>query len=974
MDNQSSSIPSQIINDFEAVYRNGNVPRLQDFLLDDVRTPPGLVHKLIRLDVEYRRKRGLPIEVEHYLAAVHSLAEQEDLLIEVVEAEHRQRQERGEVSLLQEHARRFPAVAKWLSEWLLASTVDFTAATPGRRGESAAELPVLPGYEILSVLGKGGMGIVYKARHLALGRLVALKRIKGGTGVSSAELARFRTETEAVARLQHPNVVQIHEVGEHGGLPYFTMEYCGGGTLAGKLAGTPIPAPDAARLAETLARAMDAAHQKNIVHRDLKPHNIVLTEDGTPKIGDFGLARKLDAPAQQTHSGAILGTPSYMAPEQARGDAKALGPLVDVYALGAILYEMLTGRPPFKAATRLDTVFQVLNDEPVPVRQLNGAVPRDLETICLKCLHKEAGRRYAGAAEVADDLRRYQAGQPIEARPVGLPERMAKWVKRRPALAGLVLVAAAAMVALVGGLVYVADLNSSLNTANDDLKSSNEQLSLANAEVQRRLAQSHVDAARLAGQRGLWREAIKLYDQALAEGHPDVTAIRLDRIKARMNTTDNANVLVELDALAGKSQPGKHAALVDLYRGMFMTSLDVERAEKLIRRALQQELPLAERFFARAQVEAQTIPESLSFLQKAIAHDPYHLHARGHACFMLAALGELREARELALQTKALFPEDEDNHVRLAYIAILARDQAGTEQWLRRVPKDYRGVLSVTRDIMTLIDDAIPGPPSSLTGDSVSTVLFAARLSGLMLRLASVIPTQTVKSGNVIGMAPVFLLKTLPVSNLRSFMAIPKLLANNDQQQDAFLTDVLHVLPDATLTFVKARKSARVRDTATLELALKRKSSILRPDTLRACILDFLIWAESDGLVSVRKTVGPPPDKRALGHLRERLRLPFQVRDALWLNRFTAVAYRYEDLGLAQYLLADWERMHPRDPNLAPWKALVHWKSGAHAQALRAARQVASWHPLAPTMREVIRTTSEGLRKDLRELAPALKP
>ena len=270
------------------------------------------------------------------------------------------------------------------------------------------------------------MGVVYKARHLKLGRVVALKMILAGGHAGAADLARFKTEAEAVARLQHPNIVQIFEVGEHGGLPFLSLEFCGGGSLDKKLAGTPLPPKEAAALVETLARAVQAAHDKGVVHRDLKPANVLLTEDSTPKITDFGLAKKLDADAGQTRTGAVMGTPSYMAPEQAGGKTAEMGPACDVYSLGAILYECLTGRPPFKAATTLETLQQVMADDPVPPRQLQPKTPRDLETVCLKCLEKQPGRRYGTAPELAEELRRFQAGEPVRARAVGTVERAAK--------------------------------------------------------------------------------------------------------------------------------------------------------------------------------------------------------------------------------------------------------------------------------------------------------------------------------------------------------------------------------------------------------------------------------------------------------------------------------------------------------------------------------------------------------------------
>jgi WD40 repeat protein len=315
--------------------------------------------------------------------------------------------------------------------------------------------PEIAGYEILSELGRGAMGVVYRAQQLRLfNRPVALKMILAGSHASADQLSRFRTEAEAVARLQHPNIVQIYEVGEHNGLPYFSLELVEGGSLLQHLDGTPIPPHDAAQLVETVAHAVHAAHQRGIIHRDLKPGNVLLTADGTPKITDFGLAKKIDSDAGQTASGAIVGTPSYMAPEQARRNQtrdrsqEAVGPAADIYALGAILYELLTGRPPFKAATYLETILQVVSQEPAPPRLLQPSAPRDLETICLKCLQMEPRQRYATAEELSQDLRRFRECKPITARPVGLLERGWRWCRRNRLVAGLL---AAVALSLVGG-------------------------------------------------------------------------------------------------------------------------------------------------------------------------------------------------------------------------------------------------------------------------------------------------------------------------------------------------------------------------------------------------------------------------------------------------------------------------------------------------------------------------------------------
>ncbi len=307
------------------------------------------------------------------------------------------------------------------------------------------QLPAIPGYKVDAVLGHGGMGIVYKARHLKLNRPVALKMMLYGAVATSSEQARFQREAEAVAALHHPHIVPIYDVGEADGRPYYTMEFLEGGSLARKLAGKPQPAAAAASSSLTLAEAVQAAHSAGIIHRDLKPSNTLLTADGELKISDFGLARRLDVDQSLTWTAANVGTPSYMAPEQALGKANAFSPAVDIYALGALLYEMLTGRPPFRAETAAETQRQLITEEPVPPSRLNASVPRDLETICLKCLHKEPARRYRTAAVLADDLGRFQRGEPISARRVGVFERFWKWVRRHPGPA----IAAASVAILV---------------------------------------------------------------------------------------------------------------------------------------------------------------------------------------------------------------------------------------------------------------------------------------------------------------------------------------------------------------------------------------------------------------------------------------------------------------------------------------------------------------------------------------------
>ncbi len=353
---------------------------------------------------------------------------------------------------------------RWRQMCAVEAELDALFPTPGPDPDAdihaplpaGADLPRVPGYEVEAVLGRGGMGIVYKARHLRLNRFVALKMLIAGRYAGPPERARFQREAEAVASLRHANFVQVYDVGDHDGCPYFTMEFLEGGSLAQALAGTPQPALQAAALLTSLADAVQVAHQAGIVHRDLKPANILLAADGTAKIADFGLARHFDEEPALTLSGARVGTPSYMAPEQVMGKSSTIGPAADIYALGALLYEMLTGRPPFRGETATETERQVIAEEPVPPARLNPKVPRDLETICLKCLHKDPQRRYATAAALAEDLKRFQQDEPITARPAGLLERTVKWVRRHPTPAAMLAASILLAMMLVGGSLWLA--------------------------------------------------------------------------------------------------------------------------------------------------------------------------------------------------------------------------------------------------------------------------------------------------------------------------------------------------------------------------------------------------------------------------------------------------------------------------------------------------------------------------------------
>jgi WD40 repeat protein len=459
--------------------------------------PPVLLHAehVCRRFEAAWRTGGRPAIEEHLAGEPEPVARflLRELLL--VETEYRRRD--GEMPRAEEYRQRFPALdSGWLAAALGTPTVSGLYPPNGAAGATAPDTDLsirgrnLGDYELLEEVGRGGMGVVYKARQKSLNRLVAIKLIRAGQLASPVEVQRFRAEAENTAHLDHPRIVPIYEVGEWRAAdmgpptPYFVMKLCEGGSLAGRLsaigyrlsADSRQPIADsrwATRLVAAVAEAVHYAHQHGILHRDLKPANILLDAEGQPHVTDFGLAKRLAGPGREpggtlTQSGAIVGTPGYLAPEQARGDSKRVTTAADVYALGAILYELLTGQPPFRGETAAEALLQVLEAEAVPPSRLRPGLPRDLETVCLKCLQKEPPQRYASAQELADDLDRFLAGGPVRARPSGLLERAGRWARRRPALVGLLAVSGLAVLALTGlglGLWHNRQLDSAYRTA-----------------------------------------------------------------------------------------------------------------------------------------------------------------------------------------------------------------------------------------------------------------------------------------------------------------------------------------------------------------------------------------------------------------------------------------------------------------------------------------------------------------------------
>jgi WD40 repeat protein len=440
-----------ILRAFEDAWRRGERPTIDAHLPVDINRSLALV-ELTKMELEWRLRAGEAARVEDYLVRYPELALKQEAVLALVLLEYSQRQRSGATDALPEYLGRFPQLARELQAQLpLSSAFAPTgplATTPPAIVVNPTGLSLhLPGYEIVGELGRGGMGAVYRAWDVGLKRAVALKVILDMGPAGSEERTRFQREAEVVARLNHPGIVQIHHVGQHEDQPFLVLELVEGGSLAGKLRGQPVPARQAATLVAQLAHAVQAAHEAGIVHRDLKPANVLVGPRWQLKVTDFGLAKKMDDPGH-THTGAVLGTPAYMAPEQALG--LKVGPRADLYALGVILYELLCGKPPFRGGTVIELLQQVIADDPVVPSRLNPKTPRDLELICLKCLEKEPPDRYASAADLADELGRFLAGEPVRVRPAGRMERLWRQVRRNPTKAALV--ALTAVVLLLTGI------------------------------------------------------------------------------------------------------------------------------------------------------------------------------------------------------------------------------------------------------------------------------------------------------------------------------------------------------------------------------------------------------------------------------------------------------------------------------------------------------------------------------------------
>jgi tetratricopeptide (TPR) repeat protein len=847
-----------------------------------------------------------------------------------------------------------------------------------------APWPSVAGYEILEELGEGGMGVVYKARQLALNRVVALKMIRGAHA-GAEELARFRIEAEAVARLQHPNIVQIYEVGQQDGRPFFSLEYVDGGSLDKLQARTLMPARQAAALVETLARAMHYAHQRGVVHRDLKPANILLQnanckmqnanlpEDNLqfafcnlhfaiPKISDFGLAKRLDVGTDKTRSGLILGTPSYMAPEQAGG--KGVGPAADIYALGAILYDLVTGRPPFQAETPMDIIIQVVAEDPVPPSRLQPRLPRDLETICLKCLSKDPRRRYASAEELADDLHRFQSGEPIRARPAGWGERVIKWARRQPARATLAAVSAVAAVGLlVGGLWYADRERQRAEEADRQRRQAQEgreraQKAEQEAHTQRLKAQrdrdralkaeraSYAQTAELALRRGDWHVGLQSLDKALQAGHPDRVGLRLAKVRVFVALNDVTHAAAEIQSLSRRSDlTQRQRGLVLLWQGDIAISrsfVHADEAQKLIRQAVAHGLPEADEAYAQALLASDS-PSAVKHLRRALELDPYHPRANSTLIMTLILLGRLPEAREHLFFAEKFFPEDPTLVVLHALTdalggnrkAGLARiDQAGQRIRERRhlaTARDLVEVLSDFHDLENLIGDPNGRPWDLLLKMMPGFLKIALALPKDRRQKAS--PTQT----------PLLLPFPPAVGKAVGAMVPALLRARFDRKQARVLHEALQRHPEGLFYLLYAMTLAQQRRLEDSEEAFLLAESTPSMVPVRRAALLYAIYIEVALGNRRQGEAQTQMYRKAVSNLRKLVGLGNLPRYQYYY--LSQLALDANQLDLAHWIIAQWQQLEPRNLDVLRRRLALEYQEGAYARVLRTADAILARKP-----------------------------
>lgn len=674
------------------------------------------------------------------------------------------------------------------------------AASPTVHGRS---LPCRFGdFELIEQVGRGGMGVVYRAKDLVLGRVVAIKVLGGDRQHRHADLERFKGEARAAAKLQHSGIVRVFRVGEHEGMAFIAMEFVSGASLLERIHEEPLSATEAASYMQRVSDAVQYAHEQGVLHRDLKPSNILISESNAPLIADFGLAKRLEADTKITETGQILGTASYMAPEQARGEV--VRPEADVYALGATLYELLTGRPPFEAPGVAQILLQVVGTPPVPPRRLKPAVPKDLETICLKCLEKDLRHRYGSARELSEDLGRFLRGEPVKARPISGVAAAIRWAQRKPLVATLAGTLAAVM--LVAAIAVPLGMLRWRNLTGQASALSGEKVLL--------VAQSYADAARIASQSGDWKKALTNLEQALKANHPDPLAIEIDKVEALQSLGRPEESRALLSKLAQRKDLGLHTARVLLLEAdNLLVDGYAEGIEAKIAKATELGLSGPDDAYAKALLAPDSIT-AIRHLEETIrlnhVNRPFYRQASIQLLASLILLGKGDEAKKRAEGLLFVYPNEPTFAIGLAILAAIEQDRAQFEQNVQRIPKvdeKLEELLEATYKDFGIISNEI-----ATWDDGFSTAYMLAfarvrsRLNGLGLRL----PPATVKEGQRI--LPALIQLTLPFGKKNAAENLERILKDQPEAMFYFILGECYVasfdsFADGRNAFVEAAEA-----------------------------------------------------------------------------------------------------------------------------------------------------------------------
>jgi predicted Ser/Thr protein kinase len=954
----------RIVRAFEKALRGGENPSIDAHLTGDGANRLRLTFELVHSDLELRLRAGEPRELAEYLARYPELAQFPNELAKVLETEVEFHTRADRKLVPAEYEAKYPQLGRRVRELF-------------RRVGDAP--PEVPGYEVGDKLGEGGMGVVYRARQELLRRDVALKVIRGdrlGGADEAAFRARFRREAEAAGSVNHPNVVQVYETGDHEGDVFLAMELVDGPSLQDRLDRDGVLAPrEAAALMEAVSRAVHAVHGKRIVHRDLKPANVLLTADGTPKVTDFGLARPAEVTDGKTRAGAFVGTPEYSSPEQASATGEEPTARTDVYGLGAVLYASLAGRAPFPRDEVLRTLEKVRSQAVVPVRELRPDCPRDLETICLKCLEKDPSRRYASAADLADDLRRWQAGEPIVARPVGRAERAWKWVKRNPVPTAAAI---AATIALALGGVALDQRARRATAEAGKIQSELDAQKELSAEKTRGLRDAELSAARLAFNRGQLRLGVTAVDAAVAHD-PDIPAeLRLERVKALLGLNEQERFRTGLAALDPTTLPPALSARWHLLRGEYLLGepgKEKEAEDEIKAASAIAELTKPEKAFADGLL-AKTAPDAHTHFAAAYAADPLFLSARLMDMFTLFSLGRMEEVIEVGRGTQLLYPNDPQSTLVLS-LAFAFRGR--TDEAKAEVPKVREQLGPEIAEVLDAMIPVLAVFNLDIGMDSTKPKVEQALRDFLFQNFGRVQKWgEGLLRGNIAtllspgglrlppSVRPVFefwfatLKKNVPHGFGNPTAAPPGELAPLTDQTLSELRQLCDKHPESGLCAfysielfsramnlfnatnpveVKAFRDACAIAAAASEQTYRCKGYLtnVRLIELDTAILMYAYagWSK-DGTPH-----HPVRIDKAMTLLRERLALrPFCTAPPNnHMSTFIRVPLLAKEYGFARMLLDDVKRIKPDDPNLLSFQALIDVELGAYESALKAARE-----------------------------------